>query len=297
MMAVLAAVITFAAVVTVTQVSNASSRRWGNRGNQGSTCTPSNPPTSPAASGKASASAAANADGAQDGGRQNGRQVRNYADDGRAGGTRWADNRGRPCTPPAGASASAGASSSAAPPLQILGNKCEGTSKLAIHDGFQAGNKCVATEMGEVGARDTNPSLLITDSPRQVNVGQAFQIKVSTRNLVRDRFLGAAAGGYYKESGFLNAQGLTRGHFHTACRMLATTNAAPPSGEDPAFFVATEDGGGGKDPDVITITITGMPSRGIAQCSAWAGDGSHRIPLMELARQTPAFDSVRIIVQ
>ncbi|GIJ48467.1 hypothetical protein Val02_53530 [Virgisporangium aliadipatigenens] len=295
----LAAVITFAAVVTVTQVSNASSRRWGNqnRGNQ-STCKPSNPPA-PSTSGRASASTAA--DGSQDGGVQNGRRVRNYADDGRAGGTRWTDNRGRPCTPSPGTGAStgasAGASSSAAPPLQILGDQCEGVSKLPIHDGFQAGNKCVATEMGEVGPRDTNPSLLITDSPRTVNVGQSFQIKVSTRNLVRDRFLGAAAGGYYKESGFLNAQGLTRGHFHTACRMLANTNAAPEAGADPAFFVATEDGGGGREPDVITITVTGMPSRGIAQCSAWAGDGSHRIPLMELARQTPAFDSVRIIVQ
>ncbi len=36
--------------------------------------------------------------------------------------------------------------------------------------------------------------------------------------------------------------------------------------------------------------------RGIAQCTVWAGDGSHRIPMMERANQTPAFDSVRILV-
>jgi hypothetical protein len=28
----------------------------------------------------------------------------------------------------------------------------------------------------------------------------------------------------------------------------------------------------------------------------WAGDGSHRTPLMQRANQTPAFDSVRITV-
>ena len=83
---------------------------------------------------------------------------------------------------------------------------------------------------------DKLPSLLITGAPRFVRVGQEFQLKVSTRNLVRDRFLGAAAGGYYLESSFLqDGTGLQRGHFHTACRILGVdprrrpTPARPPS--------------------------------------------------------------------
>ena len=39
-----------------------------------------------------------------------------------------------------------------------------------------------------------------------------------------------------------------------------------------------------------------MPTAGTAQCAAWAGDGSHRAPMMQRANQTPAFDSVRIRV-
>ena len=47
----------------------------------------------------------------------------------------------------------------------------------------------------------------------------------------------------------------------------------------------------------VTVNIDkGLPSRGIAQCAVWAGDGSHRIPMMERANQTPAFDAVRILV-
>jgi predicted mannosyl-3-phosphoglycerate phosphatase (HAD superfamily) len=64
----------------------------------------------------------------------------------------------------------------------------------------------------------------------------------------------------------------------------------------PAAFVATQDGGGGAAPDTVTVTIPSLPTAGIAQCSVWAGDGSHRIPMMERANETPAFDSVRIIV-
>jgi hypothetical protein len=179
--------------------------------------------------------------------------------------------------------------------LQILGNSCK-DSKLAPHTGFQAGNQCSSTAFGEVPAAANAPSLLITNAPTNVTVGQPFTITVSTRNLVRDRFLGAAAGGYYLESSFLTADGLVRGHFHTACRMLASTNAAPDPAPAPAFFVATEDGKGSRNPDTITIQVTGMPQKGTAQCAAWAGDGSHRIPMMELAKQTPAFDAVRITV-
>lgn len=179
--------------------------------------------------------------------------------------------------------------------LGVLANDCD-ESRLQPHDGFQIGNRCVSTEFGEVGAAANNPSLLITQFPQQVGQNQAFTLRVSTRNLIRDRFLAAGQGGYYVESSLLNAQGLVRGHFHTACRMLDSLTAPPEPQEVPAFFVATEDGRGGAQPDEVTIQIPGLPESGTAQCSVWAGDGSHRLPMMERANQTPAFDSVRITV-
>ncbi|MBQ0978136.1 hypothetical protein [Micromonospora sp. M61] len=179
--------------------------------------------------------------------------------------------------------------------LGVLANDCD-ESQLEPHNGFQNGNRCVSTEFGEVGAAANNPSLLITQFPQQVGQNQAFTLRVSTRNLVRDRFLAAGQGGYYVESSLLNAQGLVRGHFHTACRMLDSLTAPPEPQEVPAFFVATEDGRGGAQPDEVTIQIPGLPESGTAQCSVWAGDGSHRLPMMERANQTPAFDSVRITV-
>ncbi|MBQ1034637.1 hypothetical protein [Micromonospora sp. C81] len=179
--------------------------------------------------------------------------------------------------------------------LGVLANDCD-ESQLQPHNGFQNGNRCVSTEFGEVGAAANNPSLLITQFPQQVGQNQAFTLRVSTRNLVRDRFLAAGQGGYYVESSLLNAQGLVRGHFHTACRMLDSLTAPPEPQEVPAFFVATEDGRGGAQPDEVTIQIPGLPESGTAQCSVWAGDGSHRLPMMERANQTPAFDSVRITV-
>ena len=96
---------------------------------------------------------------------------------------------------------------------------------------------------------------------------------------------------------FLNGQGLVRGHFHTACRILRNTGEAPDSSEVPAFFVATEDGGGGARPDTVTVRIPGLPAAGEAQCATWAGDGSHRMPMMVFANQVPAFDAVRITVR
>ncbi|NJC73952.1 hypothetical protein HC031_30190 [Planosporangium thailandense] len=180
--------------------------------------------------------------------------------------------------------------------LGILAQQCQGSSKLQPHDGFQNGNRCVATNMGEVGDAAKNPSLLITQAPQQVQAGQPFQIRVSTRNLIRDRFLAAAKGGYYVEMSLLDAQGLTRGHFHTACRMLDNTQAAPDPSPPPAFFVATEDNGGSAQPDQIVINVPGLPQRGVAQCASWAGDGSHRIPMMQRANEIPAFDAVRITV-
>ena len=71
-----------------------------------------------------------------------------------------------------------------------------------------------------------NPSLLITRAPRSVAPNTPFSITVSTRNLIRDRFLAAGKGGYYVESSVLQ-NGLVRGHFHTACRMLSSTRVAP----------------------------------------------------------------------
>ncbi len=179
----------------------------------------------------------------------------------------------------------------------MLGRDCS-NSKLEPHDGFQKAPRCVSTAGGEVSSADKNPSLLITSAPTEVAVGEKFRITVSTRNLVRDRFLGAAVGGYYLERSFLDAAGIQRGHFHTACRMLGSTRVAPEPAPVPAAFVATQDGGGGAAPDTVTVEIVnGLPSAGTAQCAAWAGDGSHRIPMMERANQTPAFDAVRVTVK
>ncbi|OLM15967.1 MULTISPECIES: Pecanex-like protein 1 [unclassified Pseudonocardia] len=183
----------------------------------------------------------------------------------------------------------------AAAALDILASDCTG-SRLQPHDGFQKAPRCVSTEFGEVAAADQSPSLLITDSPDEVAQGEGFSMTVSTRNLVRDRFLAAAQGGYYVESSLLNGQGLQRGHFHTACRMLPNPAEAPDSAPDPLFFEATEDGAGGSTPDEVKIDVPGIQQSGELQCSSWAGDGSHRTPMMQRANQTPAFDSVRIKV-
>ena len=179
--------------------------------------------------------------------------------------------------------------------LDVLARDCS-KSKLKPHDGFQKAPACVSTAFGEVAAAGNDPTLLITDSPRFVRPNTAFTLKVSTRNLIRDRFLGAAVGGYYLESSVLK-NGIQRGHFHTACRMLSSLRSAPAPDPVPAFFVATQDNGGGATPDTVTVNVDkGLPTRGIAQCAVWAGDGSHRLPMMERANQTPAFDAVRILV-
>jgi hypothetical protein len=177
----------------------------------------------------------------------------------------------------------------------ILTDTCV-DSKLQAHDGFQKGDRCVSTEFGEVSRAANNPSLLITSAPRQVTVNTPFTLKVSTRNLIRDRFLAAGQGGYYVVSSVLK-NGIERGHFHTACRMLESTRKAPAPDPVPAFFVATEDEKGGRTPDTVRIEVPGLPTAGIAQCASWAGDGSHRIPMAERANETPAFDVVRIIVR
>ena len=201
--------------------------------------------------------------------------------------------------PPSGGHAHGHDDAAAAPvgvqaePLDPLASDCT-ASDLPPHDGFQSADAvCVATSFGEQSAQADNPSLLIVDAPDKVRVGQPFEIRVSTRNLVRDRFLPAGQGGYYLEAAVLNEDGLTRGHFHTACRAIGEGDEALVP-ERNAIFVATEDGGGGAAPDTVTVRLPGLPERGTFQCAAWAGDGSHRTPMMAFANQIPAFDAVRV---
>jgi len=178
-----------------------------------------------------------------------------------------------------------------------LATDCSG-SKLSAHDGFQEAPTCSSTAFGEIAAQADDPQLLIVKAPRIVRVGQPITLKVSTRNLKRDRFLGAAAGGYYLETSLLNGDGIVRGHFHSECRNLASTKEAPqPERAGNGLFVATEDGGGSATPDTVTVTLPGgLQTTGIAQCAVWAGDGSHRVPMMQFANQVPAFDAVRVLV-
>jgi len=179
-----------------------------------------------------------------------------------------------------------------APGVTPLARDCE-ESLLETHDGFQEAPTCVTTEMGEVAAQAKNPSILITDAPRAVRVGQNIEITVSSRNLVRDRFLAAGQGGYYLESGILSDAGLTRGHLHAACRPVGqgATALAP---DRQASFVAIEDGRGGAAPDTVSVVIPPINQGGNAQCAVWAGDGSHRMPMMQFANQIPAFDTFRL---
>lgn len=177
-------------------------------------------------------------------------------------------------------------------------------SGLGLHDGFQEAPLCVQTNFGEVADAARNPTLLIASSPNRVRSGESFRLRISTRNLERSRFLPAAQGGYYAEGAQLNDAGITEGHAHVACRTLASTRVAPDPAPAPAFFQAVEDGQGGAAPDTVTVNVPGrnaqgaplFPPESVVQCAVWAGDGSHRTPMMQRANQTPAFDAVRIRV-
>jgi hypothetical protein len=280
--AVLATLVVFGGIITVTQVSNAGDRR--NRGQRPAAgqCRPAPEGTAPSGQQNVTTS------------RQNGRTVRNYWGDGQA-----CTTTAPTATPTTTTSGEPNQPVTSAPPpaLEIGPDECSEGNGLEPHDGFQNGNRCVDTQMGEVGNADQNPSLLIVSAPRSVGVNEPFTIRVSTRNLIRDRFLPAGQGGYYVEMSLLNAQGLVRGHFHSGCRQLNNTNEAPDPAPAPAFFVATEDGGGSAQPDVIEIRVPGLPNQGTFQCASWAGDPSHRIPMMQRANQVPAFDAVRINVR
>lgn len=179
--------------------------------------------------------------------------------------------------------------------LEILGDSCE-DSQLEVHNGFQEAPRCVQTSHGEVTTQDKNPSILIVGAPEEVRSGQNIRLKVSSRNLVRDRFLAAGQGGYYKEMGVLNADGLTRGHFHAACRLIGNGKEAP-TPDRQASFRAVEDGRGGAAPDTVVVTLPGLRGKGQAQCAVWAGDGSHRMPMMQNANQIPAFDAIRLRIK
>lgn len=187
----------------------------------------------------------------------------------------------------------------AAEALVPLATNCE-NSELTPHTGFQIAPACVSTSMGEVNEASKNPTLLIVGAPDKVKRGENFELAISTRNLKRDRFLAAGQGGYYLESSLLDAAGLQRGHFHVACRVLIEGgNAAPSNPQDvPGFFKAVEDNGGSGVADTVTVPVINNFRKGdLVQCAAWAGDGSHRTPMMQRANETPAFDSVRIKVQ
>lgn len=185
-----------------------------------------------------------------------------------------------------------------APGVTPLATDCS-QSKLAAHDGFQEGPACVSTAFGELAAQQKGPQVLIVDAPRKVRVGEPITLKVSSRNLVRDRFLPAAQGGYYAESSLLNGDGLTRGHIHSSCRVLSSGDTAPtPDRAGDGLFVVVEDDKGNATPDTVTITLPGgLPREGDAQCAVWAGEGSHRVPMMQFANQIPAFDVVRVQVR
>ena len=170
------------------------------------------------------------------------------------------------------------------------------TSKLTPHDGFQKSPACVSTAMGEIAAEDKLPSLLITDSPRLVGVNQPFKLVVSTRNLVRDRFLGAAAGGYYLESSFLNGPGPAARALPHRLPDARRRPSRRPTRQRPGVLPRHAGQRRRREPghrDDRRARHGDQDGRHL-QCTSWAGDGSHRTPMMTKANETPAIDSVRI---
>jgi len=289
-LAILGAVVVCGGLLTVTQVAGASTwHGWGGNKPPTAACPPTN-----AGGATQGGTASPTATNTPQTSTQNGRQVRQWRNDDGPQQIRR-PGRGTPtCKPTTPASASASASSTT-PPLDILATNCS-DSRLPAHTGFQDPNRCVATDHGEVGEQAKNPTALIVDFPENVAVNTPFTVTISTQNIIRDRFLAAAQGGYYAEMDLLNAQGFARGHAHFGCRILANTNAAPePTRSD--FFVAIEDGAGSDNPDRITVNVTGLPRAGTATCGLWLGGNSHRLPMMQFANQIPGFDMVRIEVR
>lgn len=180
------------------------------------------------------------------------------------------------------------------PPLEVLARSCE-ESDLPLHDGSQTGERCVATDMGEVPSEENAAAVVITDFPETVQAGQEFNVTIASDNLIRDRFLPAAQNGYYLEMGLLDPEtGITRGHLHTWVQPL-NEDGTPAPASNLEFFVATEDGGGGTEPDQITLTVSPL-TPGPKRLCVVAGSGSHAPPLIPRARMAVAVDCVRITV-
>ena len=176
--------------------------------------------------------------------------------------------------------------------------------QLPDHDGHPTtASSCVQTPFGAVSAQEKNPTLLIVAAPSTITPGQDIELRVSVRNLVRDDFPTSAHGGYLSEPASLTSQGFTRGHVHSACRVLPNAQEAPQPDRVTAFM-AIEDGGGGAAPDTVEVHLPGRDVEGrelfaagsLVQCTAWAGDGSHRVPMDAFPNQMPAVDAVRINV-
>lgn len=181
---------------------------------------------------------------------------------------------------------------------------CAAGDRLPAHDGHPTGAvACVDTPFGEQAAQNNSPTLLIVGAPSTVRPGDDIALQISVRNLVRDDFPPASHGGYLAKPASLDTHGLTRGHVHSACRALASGQQAPPPDRVTAF-AAIEDGAGGAEPDTVEVHLPGRDAQGavlfpagsLVQCAAWAGDGSHRIPMGAWPDQVPAFDAVRITV-
>ena len=155
-------------------------------------------------------------------------------------------------------------------------------------------------EHGDGRGRAREQAAVAADHRLAAVVGSTrpFKLKVSTRNLVRDRFLGAAAGRLLPGELVPQRRRACSAGTSTPPAGCSRRPARRPTPAAPEFFVATEDGGGGARPDSVTINVPGMPQdAGILQCTSWAGDGSHRTPMMTKANETPAIDSVRIFGQ
>jgi hypothetical protein len=177
---------------------------------------------------------------------------------------------------------------------QILTDTCA-DSQLPPHDGFERAPRCVATDAGEVPL--ATPAVLISQFPRQARAGQQFQVTLTTRNLVRDRFLKAAEGGYYKEMSVLDGGGVVRGHLHVYVQALTDGATVPDADATPLeFFQAVEDGGGGAGVSRVAVAVGGLTA-GPKRLCVTMGDGSHRVPLMRAAKLAAGIDCVRMFVR
>ncbi|HEV8653530.1 MAG TPA: hypothetical protein VG276_30065 [Actinomycetes bacterium] len=182
----------------------------------------------------------------------------------------------------------------AAQPPATLATSCS-DSALPPHDGFEQAPRCVATDAGEVPT--ATPAVLLARFPRQPRAGQPFQVTISTRNLVRDRFLKAAEGGYYREMSVLDPAGIVRGHLHLYVQALRDGASVPDADTTPLeFFRAVEDGGGGAGLSRVSVSVNALTA-GPKRLCVTMGDGSHRVPLMRAAKLAAGIDCVRILVR